>query len=1238
LRAISNHRILKKESNPMNSRILKFNPIVFATIICASMVWLCGSLRAQTFQSVAALNFTMPAGGGNPLPQMVTIASTTTSINFYQKVTTNNGGNWLSITQCNNSLFPCTTPSPVAVTVSASTLTAGTYTGQIVFTDVNNTGITLTVPVTLTVEAATAPFFSYLPGGLSFTIKTGGGATSQPVQILNGGTGTLSWALTASTGIGSNWITASAARGTAPATISIGINTANLPGGGAAGTYVGQLQLKTTGDTTTIPIAVTVGSPVFEQVNPLTFTMPAGGASPLPQVLNIESTSNSAISYFQTSATSNGGNWLTVTNCNNSLFPCDTPYSILVGVQNASSLAAGTYMGQVAVYQDTNPQMSLVIPVTLNVVASGAFFSNLPGALSFSFVSGGLATAQNLQIANGGTGSLTWKVSATTSDGSAWLTTNVATGTAPSEVSVDITPGNLPGTGDIAGTYTGQLLFQSAISTETILVAVTVGANVFYPLNPISFTMPVGGANPLPQVLNVATTVANTPVTFWQAAHTGTGGNWLSVTACNNSLFPCSTPYPVTVAVQNATTLAAGVYTGEVVISQDTNPQMSMTVPVTLNVVPSGAYFNNLPGQLSFSLVQNGTATPQTIQIQNKGLGKLAWTVTAATSDGGAWLSTTPTSGTAPTEVTVSVTPAALPGNGAISGTYTGELFFQAGSDTATIPITVAVGPNVFNQINPISFTMPAGGSNPLPQILTIGNSQFNSGLSFWTSASVTDSTVSWLSVPSCNNSLFPCKTPTGIAVNVQNASTLPAGVYTGEVNVYEDTNPAASITVPVVLYVVGSGAFFNNLPGQMSFTMPQSAASVTPQSLEITSVGTGKLAFSITPSTADGGAWLTATALSGVAPKIVNVEIVPGNLPGAGALAGTYEGQLLLISGADTETIPVTVTVGNGAFAQVNPINFVMETGGADPLPQMLTIAGIGGASLSYYEVTSTATGGSWLNVTWCNNSLFPCTTADPIYVGIKNTNTLAAGTYTGQITFFQSGSPEWTITVPVTLTVVPSTQAFFDIMPGQSSFSFIPGTRTLQTQTLYLDNGGAGTLSWKIATNTADGNKWLAVTPATGTNAGSYKVEVSPTKLPNQGASAGTFVGQELLQTASGNVTIPVVVTVGASVFVPVPTVVFETSQGGTPPPQEITIQSTGTSFNFYQITTTGKGNNWLQIANNACNNSLFPCPTPTTLTLSGITSGLPVGTYTAEINVIESGDPNSSMTIAVVLNLVN
>ena len=92
---------------------------------------------------------------------------------------------------------------------------------------------------------------------------------------------------------------------------------------------------------------------------------------------------------------------------------------------------------------------------------------------------------------------------------------------------------------------------------------------------------------------------------------------------------------------------------------------------------------------------------------------------------------------------------------------------------------------------------------------------------------------------------------------------------------------------------------------------MPQDAKKLTPQSLEITNAGSGKLKFAITPSTADGGAWLTASSLTGSAPKTVSVEINPPNLPGGGQIDGTFEGQLLLVAGSDTTTDPGDGTLG---------------------------------------------------------------------------------------------------------------------------------------------------------------------------------------------------------------------------------------------------------------------------------------------------------------------------------------
>ncbi|HTR23827.1 MAG TPA: hypothetical protein VMI10_07570 [Terriglobales bacterium] len=563
-------------------------------------------------------------------------------------------------------------------------------------------------------------------------------------------------------------------------------------------------------------------------------------------------------------------------------------------------------------------------------------------------------------------------------------------------------------------------------------------------------------------------------------------------------------------------------------------------------------------------------------------------------------------------------------------------MLLSSSGGSTTIPISVTVGTAVFEQINPITFTMPVGGNNPLPQILSVDTNN-NSGTPYFQVA-VAANGGNWLSVPSCNNANYPCTTPFPVTVNVVNASTLPAGTYTGEVTIYQDTNPQMSVTVPVTLNVEPSGAFFNNVPGQMSFTIPQNAKTVTAQALAITNAGSGKLKFTITPSTSDGGAWLTTSAVTGSAPKTLSVEIVPANLPGGGALAGTYVGQLLLVGGTDTVTIPVTVTVGNGAFMQLNPLNFVMPAGGTNPLPQVLTVPGIGNAALRFYQITTTATGGSWLSIAGgaCSNANYPCTTPYPLSVNVVNGYNLAAGVYTGQVTVYEDTNPAWSVTAPVTLTVVGTSKAFFDNTPGQSSFSFAPGTKTSQTETINLGNGGAGTLAWSVKTNTADAGKWLKVVPTKGTNTGSYTITVTPSKLPGAGKNAGTFIGQEVLAAKTGNVTIPIAVTVDNPVFVPVAPLVFNTSHGGNPTSQTATISSTGTAINFYQTTTSSKGGNWLSISSSACSNPNYPCPTPTNLTVNVASSSLAVGTYYAEIIIFEDTNPGESMTIPVVLNV--
>jgi Viral BACON domain len=1214
-----------KWSIQMSNRVSKSNPlqVLFALVALALIVSLPSPLHAQTFQTVPALAFTKAFAGAEPLPQVLTIAYTDQStVRFSTAASTNSGGSWLSISPAGNAC--CYTPLAVSASVVAGSLAAGTYTGQVVITNYSNATIKMTIPVTLTVAASGATFFDDLPGKLSFSFKTNGSATPQSIQIRNAGSGTLNWTLAASTADGGGWLSASVSSGAAPSTINILVTKSGLPGGGAsAGTFVGQLLFQTSGDSVTIPVAVTVGTSVFTQINPLNFTMAFGGANPLAEVLNVAMTDSATVRYSASVATAKGGSWLSISPSGNAC--CYTPLANTVSVI-PGSIAAGTYTGEIIITEFANPGRAMVVPVTLTVVSSGAFFADLPGQLSFSVKTNGTtATPQTIQVGNGGSGTLNWTLAASTADGGNWLGGTPTSGTAPSAVSIAVDVTQLPGGGAVPGEYLGQLVFQTSGDTTTIPVTVTVGAAPFTQLNPLSFTMPFGGANPLSQVVNVAA-IDNSTFRFSASVATAKGGNWLSISPSGNAC--CYTPLAIAASV-SASTLAAGNYTAEIIFTEYANPGRSMVLPVNLTIVASGAFFDNLPGALSFSFKTGGTATSQIVQIGNGGTGTLNWTVTTSTADGGAWLTATPTSGTAPSIATISITAANLPNGGLVAGTFAGQLVFQTAGDTTTIPITVTVGTAAFTQMNPISFTMPFGGSNPLPQVLNI--SAVDESTFRFSASAVTAKGGAWLSVSPSGNAC--CYTPLALTASV-NASTLAAGTYTGEIILTEYANPGRSMIIPVTLTIgASSTAFFDSLSGGLSFSV-QPGKKATPQTLLVGNGGAGTLKFTVARSTADGGAWLTVSPLlgsvaHGAPPKALTVSVNVLNLPNGGSIAGTFTGQLLLQAPTGVATVPVTVTVGKAAFAQVNPISFVMPFGGANPLPQVLTIPAADSSTFRFTASASTGKGGNWLSISPSGTAC--CYTSLPIEVSIS-ASSLAAGYYTGEISILEYANPGRSMTVPVNLAVVASSKAFFDNLPGQTSFSFKPSSTNPPSQTTVVGNGGAGTLNWTVSATTADPGKWITLVPVKGVNSGTYTVSVINSKLPGKGLIAGTFIGQQVLKAPTGNVTIPVVVTVGDPVFVPLPTVTFNTTVGVNPAPQVISVASTSTAIRYTPVATAGKGGNWLSISpsGTAC------CYTPTNETVSVNSSALAAGTYVAEINVFEYANPGKSMTIPVVLNV--
>jgi len=147
-----------------------------------------------------------------------------------------------------------------------------------------------------------------------------------------------------------------------------------------------------------------------------------------------------------------------------------------------------------------------------------------------------------------------------------------------------------------------------SIVPAALAVSASVQAQTFKPIAPLVFTKTFGGADPLPQLLTVSSTGA--AFGYGASATTSTGGTWLSVLRSGNC---CVTPNSNQVIVHPAVDLPAGTYSGQVVFVSGSK---SLTVPVSLIITPPGtAFFDNLPGALTFTAQQNqGGFAPQSIR------------------------------------------------------------------------------------------------------------------------------------------------------------------------------------------------------------------------------------------------------------------------------------------------------------------------------------------------------------------------------------------------------------------------------------------------------------------------------------------------------------------------------------------------------------------------------------------------------------------------------------------------
>jgi uncharacterized protein (TIGR03437 family) len=523
-----------------------------------------------------------------PAVQNVQITSSGAALTFTvtSAATTTGGPTFVTVAPTTG-----TTPQSLALTVNPfvlSSLGPGTYSDTITLTSANAGNSPQTFVATLTVSSN--PLLTASVGSLTFNYEIGQTAPTNQTITVSSTASPLNFQIAVTTTNCPGFLTATGINGATGVTyLNQDQVVASVNVGGLTTPKVcsGDITLSVPNSSTpalVIPVTLNVSDKALLNVsgNYLNITM-LSGASATTQTVSVTSTDSMVLSFTATAATNPIGlTWLSVVPQTG-----NTPNNLQIMI-NPVDLGVGTYDGTVTVTSLNLP--SQVIHVHLIVVASSV--TATPASLTLMEPAGGAPVSQTVQI-NGVPAGTTIGALTTTFFGTGWLAATAS----GSVVTVTATGANLP-----QNTYSGVVTVivpGAGNSPLYIPVTLTVGAanTLVLSTTSVSFNYQIG-SNVLaaPQTVQVTATGANVPIT---ATFTpSTGGNFVTVTPASGS-----TPVTLSIALNLSvvTTLGAGSYTGNVVVSSSSLPGVTQTIKVNLSVFgPAAPAVNSVVNGASF--------------------------------------------------------------------------------------------------------------------------------------------------------------------------------------------------------------------------------------------------------------------------------------------------------------------------------------------------------------------------------------------------------------------------------------------------------------------------------------------------------------------------------------------------------------------------------------------------------------------------------------------------------------
>jgi uncharacterized protein (TIGR03437 family) len=405
-------------------------------------------------------------------------------------------------------------------------------------------------------------------------------------------------------------------------------------------------------------------------------------------------------------------------------------------------------------------------------------------------------------------------------------------------------------------------------------------------------------------------TVVPTPVSVALRASVSTAQFAFRVTSppAPFSVTPTQATAPATLTVTvNPAGLSAGTYTGNIVGTPDGPNATATTIPLSLTVSATPQLAAN-PQTLTFSADYS-----QSIQVVGSG-NPVAFTATAGDGATPHWLSVSPSGGTTPAQLTVSVRSANLS-----EGVYKGQIAITGPNNNVTVPVQLSVSASNYFTFSPpsVTFSAQSGSASPLFQVVLVYGT--STGAAF--SAS-TSSGGPWLTVA-------PISSPQlGVSV-AANPAGLKAGTYTGTVTLTSPVSPLPA-RFPVTLVIWDNEPVLTVTPPRVTIVLPLDGLSTTPQS-QMVQVASGGVPLSFVVNSAPG---VFTT------PASIPVPAIGSNLPSA------YTYDFVVTAGTQKVVVPVTTVVTTGPLAPPflgAVVNAASQTPASVAPGEILTVYGFG-------------------------------------------------------------------------------------------------------------------------------------------------------------------------------------------------------------------------------------------------------------------------------------------------------